>query len=245
MNQKVMRILLFYSIGLAFSYVFRIASPAWFENLTLPYGLAIIKDWIGGFGPFLGAVLVMALFRLPRKISFTGSSPRRSWLMLLVPLILFTIFGAQNDYQVNSHLYGFFVGVVLVVYCLLEETGWRGYLQDELRGLHPALRYSLVGLLWYAWHLSFLNGSVSFLNELTILLILIAASWGLGQVAESTRSIMAAACLHMIGNILAFSSFVKRSLPLNHRLIIIGICIAFWIVILIRWDSKDGKRASE
>lgn len=237
LNQKLFRILVFYLISLISSIVLRIYSPEWFNQLHLPYGLSIYKEWPGGLGPFVGALFVTRIFNVERTISFFGTSKAKSILMAIIPVVLFTIVGASTS-EVNSHFYGFHLGVMLVIYGLLEETGWRGYLQDELRGIHPVIKYVLIGFLWYAWHLTFIGNILHLKSELIILFILILASWGIGQAAEYTRSIIVSGCLHIIGNIMAFSSLILRSIDFNGRLTIAGISVFAYVLMLVVWEKS-------
>lgn len=237
-NQKIIRIVIFYFIAIIFSYYFRVLSPEWYNQFHLPLGLSIIKEWVGALGILLGGLLVTCVFKPERRTSFFGTSTLKSILMAIIPVLLFTIIGAKNNENLNLHLYGFFVGIWIIIYCLLEESGWRGYLQDEFRNINPVLQYLIIGFLWYAWHLTFLDGHIHIVNELIIFLILFFASVGIGLAVKHTRSIMVAACLHMIGNTLAFSSLIKQSISLQNRFIIIGVSLFAWIFILIFWDKK-------
>jgi len=242
LNTTGLRIIVFYIIAIVFSIYFRLAPPDWYDKLDLPYGFSMFKELLGGMGPFLGALIVTRLFKLQRKTVLHGTSKTKSWLMAIIPVLLFTIVGAANSENINPHLFGFLLGLLIIIYCILEETGWRGYLQDELRNLNWIVKYLLIGFLWYAWHLTFIGGHLNIKGELIILVILILASAGIGEAVKHTRSIMVAACLHSIGNILVFSSLIKTSIPWHNRLAIAGISIFVWIFILIFWDKKFSTR---
>lgn len=237
-KSKCLRIFIFYLIAILFSFYFRFLSPEWYNQLQFPYGLSMIKDWLSGLGPFLGALVVLWIFKPEQRSTLFGTSKLKSVIMAVIPLLLFTIIGAKNNENVNIHLYGFNLGITITVYCILEETGWRGYLQDELRNINPVLQFIIIGFLWYAWHLTFLNGHINLINELIIFLILFAASIGIGYAVKHTQSIIVAACMHMIGNIIAFSSLIKQSISVHNRFIITGVSIFAWIIILIFWDKK-------
>jgi len=58
--------------------------------------------------------------------------------MISIPIILFSAFGIDNNLNLNSHYYGFVISVIISTYCIFEEIGWRGYLQDELKELNSA-----------------------------------------------------------------------------------------------------------
>ena len=118
----------------------------------------------------------------------------------------------------------------------MEEYAWRGYLQQELGGLHHMLKYVVIGALWYFWHLSFLENTDILANVL-FFGTLVLGSWGIGQVAVLTRSIGASACFHFVVNITFFNVFFHKALdPLMLAVVIAG-CIVAWIIILKRWKS--------
>lgn len=239
LNKKWIRIIIFYLVAVMIKGYFALFYPLWFNKLELPYGLTDIKLTLPGLGPFLGALLVILIFKPKNINTLFGTSRTKSLLMIVVPLLLFTIVGANNSKEMNPHLFGFWLGFNITLYCIFEETGWRGYLQAELRNMKFLPKYLLIGFLWYAWHLTFLQGPFNILNELIIFLILAASSAGIGVAVYYTRSIIVAACFHMIGNILAFSSLFKQNIDLNNRLLIIGISIALWILILAFWGRKE------
>ena len=75
--------------------------------------------------------------------------------MLAVPAAVMGVLGIDNPFSVDPHLFGIHMGVWIALYAILEETGLRGYLQGEFRNRSPLIRYVIVGLFWYAWHLSY------------------------------------------------------------------------------------------
>jgi membrane protease YdiL (CAAX protease family) len=158
--------------------------------------------------------------------------------MISIPIILFSAFGVNNDLNLNSHYYGFIVGTIILSYCIFEESGWRGYLQDELKGLKPILKYLIIGVLWYAWHLTFIIQDTSLIFELKMLSIFILVSWGIGQIAAKTHSILASSCFHFIGSILGFSPLLSTSFDSTTRYIICAIALSLWILIMNTWDKK-------
>ena len=124
-----------------------------------------------------------------------------------------------------------------------EETGWRGYLQDEFRERPALLKYAIVGLFWYVWHLSWLGGH-SIGSEATNLAFLLTASIGIGFVADRTRSIFAAAAFHVLGNIMITTSDFTTLIPSEHtRWMIVLICVAHHPADQLRARrSRDDRR---
>ncbi len=230
LNNRTFRILLFFIIALSSSFIFRYDAFEIYKSWSLPPILNVFKSLLEGVGPFIGALLVTKMFNVNREITFKGILGLKSLLMLAIPILILSIIGISNN-QFNSHIYGFLLGVWIVTYGILEETGWRGYLHDELKHVKPLIKYSIVGLFWYTWHLTFL-GNTTILNEALILCVLIVSSWGIGYVADKSKSIFAASCFHIIGNIFGLSPLFTKLIDMNTKIIIMSICIAIWIYIL-------------
>ena len=244
-QRRWMGIALFMLVALSFSYFFRISPPAWYENASLPALIAPFKRLLGAFGVFLGAVGAERLWDTTRRITLVGTSPGRSGLMIVFPIVLFAGIGVPNDSGIESHLFGGVIGLQAALWVFLEEYGWRGYLQNELGFLPPLQRYLLVGTLWYAWHLWFLQlnplaDPANFMANLTVgLVIILAASWGIGVVAERTHSVLASACFHMLGSFLQFNPIITENVDQKVRWVLFTICLIFWVVILVRWPRED------
>ena len=246
-RRRVVGITLFMLIALGFSYVFRIAQPEWHQGLNLPAWLLPFRRLPGAFGIFLGAFIAERAFGTGRRITITGTSARNAGLMIVFPVLLFAIIGVANDVGIEAHLFGLAIGLQAVFWVFLEEYGWWGYLQNELSHLRPLPRYLLIGGLWYVWHFWFLryspvNEPVSFLISITSgFAILFGASWGLGVVAESTRSILAAACFHMLGSLIFFNPIITESVAEPIRWTIFALCLVFWVVMLRRWIKQNEQ----
>lgn len=239
MNKKWIRITIYYFIAISFTFTMRYLIPDWYNRISLPYGFTDYKSWIQGFGPFIGAILVTLLFQVKRKNTLTGSSVLKSVLMGIVPIVVLTIVGVANKEGFETHYYGFILGFWIIIYGIFEETGWRGYLHDELRGIKPFLKYLLVGTLWYIWHFTFLTENTTVKNEISVYLILVLAGWGIGQIAEKTNSILASACFHTIGNIMGLSEVFRNNLDSGQKLLIVGLCLLIWIPFIITWNKKE------
>lgn len=239
---KLIRIIVFYSIALLGSYIFRIAKPDFINSINLPFGFSLLKHLFEGIGPILGAIIVLAIFKPNKKITLWGTSKVKSISMLAIPLILFVIIGVRNQQGINTHWYGFIVAISSLLYVVFEEFGWRGYLLDELKmkQSNPIIRAILIGILWYIWHLNFNINSETLQEHLVFLALLIFASWGFEKITDTTKSVISVACFHLLGSLMGYNQMIQDGINSNSRILIFGICLIAWIIIVSKWDKQKS-----
>ena len=236
------RILLFLLIAITISNIFR------FDVFELKSELEKLPTWIyiltsillEGSGVIIGALIIIPFLKKQRKteISLFGTSKTKSLLMTSIPILLLVVIGVKNDFEMNNHIYGLVASIGTLLYCIMEEYGWRGYLQEELKELKPWKKYLIIGFIWYLWHLTFLT-KASLGDNLFFLGMMILGSWGIGQVAESTKSIIASACFHMIIQIMMFNALIKNGINGTEKIVILGVSIAIWFVIIKKWEKEN------
>lgn len=238
------RIIVFFIIATAISNIFRfdlfeftselVRLPTWFYVLS-----TVVLE---ASGVLIGAIMMISFLKKERntEMSLFGSSKSKSLVMALVPIILLSVIGVDNDFELNSYLYGLIVSLGTLLYCIMEEYGWRGYLKEELKFLKSWHKYVLIGFIWYLWHLTFLTDT-SLGDNLFFLGMMILGSWGIGQVAESTKSIIASACFHMIIQIMMFNALIKDGIDGKEKLIILGVSVAIWFVIIKKWEKENNS----
>ncbi|MBL0048071.1 MAG: CPBP family intramembrane metalloprotease [Bacteroidetes bacterium] len=242
-DQKIsfVRLFLFLAIAVVISNIFRFNLFHLNEILESQSGWSylITEGVLEGSGIFMAGILGLFLLRKQRatSISFWGTSKIKSFVMALIPTVLLIGIGVQNKYSINAHLFGLIAAIGSFMYCIMEEYGWRGYLQEEFKFLKPVGRFLLIGFIWYAWHLEFLK-ETTLIDNLFFLGTLILGSWGIGKVAELTSSILACACFHLIVNIFMFNHFFNNAISGAGKLTILGICILLWVLILNRWKKE-------
>ena len=78
-------------------------------------------------------------------------------------------------------------------------------------------------------------------DNLFFLVMMIFGSWGIGQVAESTKSILACACFHLIIQIMMFNALIKNGIDGTEKLIIVGVSVVLWFVIIKTWEKENTK----
>ena len=186
---------------------------------------AVFWEFLGSFGPFFAALVVIGATRGREGLAWLGRSlldwnvPRR-WLAftLLSPfaiLLLALIWqrvatGAWPDLSVlPDGTLGTFAGLMNVVLIkslwqgLAEEPGWRGYLLPKLRERHGPLMATLIlWPFWLLWHMPFFLARPEFALAQFLgfsLGILSAAVW-LTVIWDATRSVLMAVLWHALIN---------------------------------------------
>ena len=240
-KKAIIRISIFYIIGIVLSNVFRFDLLNLYKSKeTLTVLELLLTSPLGAIGLLIGALISIYLLKKERNLHYSlfGTSLKWSLIMLIIPIILLAIFGVKNENGLNAHYYGFIGGIGTLIYCFCEEIGWRGYLQDELKSVKEWKRVIIIGCLWYLWHLSFISNQ-NFIDNIQFLGWLIFGSWGIGKVIDLTKSIIAATCFHMIINIMMFNTLMKNGIDGSSKLIILGVSVTIWILILIIWGKEN------
>lgn len=237
------RILIFFIIATAISNVFR------FDIFELKPDLKQLPPWVfivtsvllEGSGVFIGALIAIWLLKKKRitEITLFGTSTSKSLIMVIIPIIIVSIIGVENEFDLNSHMYGFVAIIGTLAYCIMEEYGWRGYLQEELQSIKPWQKYLIIGFAWYVWHLTFLTDA-TIEDNLFFLAMMIFGSWGIGQVAELTKSIIASACFHLIIQIMMFNALIKNGIDGTEKLVILIVSVGIWILIMNKWKKENA-----
>lgn len=238
-----LRVLLFLVIATTISNIFR------FDVFEIKPELQKLPTWIFILVSVLlegGGVIIAALiaFRWLKKnreteMSIFGTSKNKSIIMATIPIVVLTIIGVNNTYNLEKNFFGFIAIFGTLIYCVFEEFGWRGYLQEELKFIKPWQQYILIGFLWYFWHLSFLK-NITLANNLFFLGMMIFGSWGIGQVAQATKSILASACFHLLIQIMMFNPLIRNGITGTQKIIIL-VTIGFtFFAIVKKWEKENN-----
>jgi len=179
----------------------------------------IVKVLLKGIGPALGACFVFVVFKIKPALSWQGNY-RHIGYPLFVYLVFPVLLIAGTSYLVKG-AFPFEAVTAIIVYGLLEEVGWRGFLRQELEPLPKALNILIVASLWFVWHLNF---ELS-MGNLLFLGILLLGSWGIGKVADSTGSLLTVAAFHSLNNF-----FTKMG---KVEVILLLVLLSVWILLLV------------
>lgn len=178
-----------------------------------------VKAILTGIGPTIGALAVFLIFKIRPIMSLKGNYTSLKIPILIywaLPIVLISLI----SYFRNETVPWLSVLVVLV-YGLVEEIGWRGFLYQQLKVLPLIVNIMIVSSLWFIWHLNF---DLS-LSNLLFYGILVLGSWGIGKVADLTNSLIAVSAFHSLNNFFTDVDSLK--------IIILIIMTFVWISVLI------------
>lgn len=218
----------------------------WFQNKEFAYSfvdnIPSLSFYFLGITPAIGLFLSALFLRkndLDIDIKLGGNSFYKSLLIIATPILVLAIVGVDNTIDLSPNIFGAIIGMLTMTYALFEEFGWRGYLQEKLeKRFNKWVVYLIVGLVWYLWHWYFLRPGNH--PKLIMIPILIVGSFGIGEVARSTKSILICAALHGLGNILIIYGVIAHNISTPKKLIVLGTALIVWIP-MIKLIEKENS----
>ncbi|SDS40597.1 CAAX protease self-immunity [Formosa sp. Hel1_31_208] len=187
---------------------------------------------LAGFSTLIAAIVVLTFHQnLSKRITILGDDKIKNALILVLPIIAFSISGLNNNFGMNESFYGFAFALINTIYAFTEEFGWRRYLQNALEGLNKNLKYIFIGVIWWIWHLRFETQFDIFIFPL----ICICGGFLLGKLADDTGSILPVTAMHTL-IILTTNSGIFGI----NEIMGIGIVILGWILIELLWKRKKA-----
>jgi membrane protease YdiL (CAAX protease family) len=191
------------------------------------YAFGLSPSPIIAFGPFLAAILVLALttgkggvVTLLRRMVRWRVRPVWYAVALLLPvaisggaaLLNVVVLGASAPSPAEL---GAWSGLVPTFFLLLlvpgiggawEEPGWRGYALPKLQGGHSALLASLIlGVVWAFWHLPLMViGQIPLSDPVFILAWTVVLTWVFNN---TNGSVLIAMLMHNIHNVISGGYF--------------------------------------
>lgn len=206
-------IFIFYVIAIALRYLTN-KTPL-LDSVTNDF----LKIILQAAGPAIGVFVCFLIFKIKPVLSLKGNYKSISFPFLLywglpIALILGTEYLTKGTFSIIAIF-------AILIYGLLEEVGWRGFLQQELKALPPLFSILIIATLWFVWHLNFdiTRGNFIFFG------ILILGTWGIGRVADNTQSLLAVSAFHSLNNFFPQTDAIK--------IIILMICVSTWVITLV------------
>lgn len=223
-TKRISAIAIFYIIAIGLRYYITEIKPDFFTNSNL-----YIKVLLQGIGPLLGGLFVIKFLKRPNDLKLLGIGFSKTLLVISIPVILFTLVGILNTGQPGLNALKYVI--LILVYALLEEYGWRNYLQSELSDLNKITKYLIITILWFVWHLNF---ELS-IGNLLFFIILFAGSVGIGYVADQSKSLIFVALFHAFFNI--SQNELLNGIELKQKLAIV-IISAISAIVVMKYDKK-------
>ncbi|MCG2611823.1 CPBP family intramembrane metalloprotease [Flavobacterium sp. SM15] len=221
-----LRILLFYGIILLGTYFAR----------KLPNLLKLLLEQISdvsfsfnynhGFVTLIVSLLFYHFSKVEQKITLFGNNKMKS---ILFPVILFScysIYGMNNGEDINKHSWAFIICSFALVYNIMEEYAWRGYLIESLGKTNYVIKSLVSGVFWCAWHLLVFSNFDQYGGFWIFFAFCIIFAFILTFAVSQTRSILVTATIH---------AFI---IQIN---IIALICFIVFILLLLTWNKQLFK----
>jgi uncharacterized protein len=215
-------VLLFYIIAVFFRFL--AVKTELLNNIENEY----LKILLRGIGPAIGAFAVFSIFKIPRKLSLKGI-----YKNLFFPFLVYWILPAvliSAVYYFQGGRFPILLMFTVLVYGILEEIGWRGFLQEHLKSLPKLYSVLIIAVLWFVWHLNFELNT----QNLIFFGIILLGTWGIGKVYDKTYSLLAVAGIHSLNNF--FRSGLHQT-----ELILIAVLLIIWISFIIGYE-RAGKK---
>jgi len=198
----------------------------------------VVKQLVPAFGPAIAGLAASAVFHRThrRTLSLLGFDALRSVGFATVPVTMLAFLGVPGP---APHIEGGWIAAIFLVRALLEETGWRGFLQDALRPLAPLRRAVVIGVLWGTWTFTtYLQGKpteiASHLAGMAV--VWIAGSWALGMAVDRTRAVLVAAAMHVALDL-------GQTLPNDVWVPVLGSSVLIWALMLRTWPARPTLTA--
>jgi len=231
LSKKTASILTFFTIAISLRYYIDVIKPDFLLNLHLYLQILLL-----GIGPLIGGLIVVKFFKRPNFLKIFGLNFWKTIAIVAIPMILFSLVGVIENGIPSLNLFKI-IGII-ILYALFEEYGWRGYLQSELSDLKNIYKYLIITVLWFIWHLNF-ELSIS---NLIFFILLFVGSYGIGFIANRSKSLVMSALFHSFFNI--SQNQLLGEVQLNYKLIIIVIS-AISAILIMRYDENRNTSISQ
>lgn len=187
-------IALFWIVAAAWSF----AAARWFAVPDAAVGVRIDGSIAVGLGPVAGAVAASLFRKRPVwRTGLLGPKPLLTMIALLAPVITLGIAGHPRP-LVGPQVDGVTFAATVLIYCIAEELGWRGWLNDALGGETRVRSALITWVLWFGWHWSFLAKELSsdWRFGVGFAVMTLVASFGLQSAVARTKAVGIAAAFH-------------------------------------------------
>ena len=215
-KKTIIAIVVYFIIAVVLRYLTNIAYVDYFSDNNFFGNIA------QALGPAIGALVVCLLFGFKFPLTLQGD-----FKSIAIPFALYWILPIaliSGQYYISGQKFNIVLIIATLVYGLLEEIGWRGFLYQALKPLPKVYNILIVATLWFVWHLT-----IQFtLPYLIFFVILVLGSWGIGLIADRTRSLLAIAAIHSLNNF--YHDYDTQ------KIIVLIVLLVIWIISIKKFD---------
>ncbi|MDY3547571.1 CPBP family intramembrane metalloprotease [Riemerella anatipestifer] len=157
------------------------------------------------------------------RYSLFGTNKLKSVLFPIVLLTGYTIHGIENEEGINPHFWAFVFCLFTLIYDIMEEYTWRGYLIENLGKTNLVIKSLISGVFWGIWHLLIFRDFEQYGGFGIFLVFCILFSLLLTFSILRTKSIIVPSTIHAL---------------LIRTNIVTLICFLIYVVLLFTWTKK-------
>ncbi|MRM94716.1 CPBP family intramembrane metalloprotease [Riemerella anatipestifer] len=218
-----LRVLLFYGILLLSTFLARKLPNILqvilgkFTEINIPW------NYNHGIAILLISFIFYKFSDIKSGFSLLGTNKLKSILFPIVLLTGYTIYGIENKEGINPHPWAFIFCLFTLIYDIMEEYTWRGYLIESLEKTNLIIKSLISGVFWRVWHLLIFRDFEQYGGFGIFLVFCILFSFLLTFSISRTKSIIVPATIHAL---------------LIRTNIVTLICFLIYVILLFTWNKK-------
>lgn len=176
-----------------------------------------------GIAIFIISFLFYRFSTIKSTYSLLGNNKLRSLLFPIILLVTYSIYGISNQHGINEHLWAFIFCLFTLLYDLMEEYTWRGYLIESLGKIQVLIKGVIAGIFWGFWHLLIFNNFDQYGGFGVFLAFSIIFSLILTFSVSKTKAFIIPATIHAL--------LIRTNM-------VTLICFILFALILLTWNKK-------
>ncbi|MFV0150722.1 CPBP family intramembrane metalloprotease [Empedobacter falsenii] len=181
-------------------------------------------------------IIIISIFfykfsKVRKEVSLLGKERIKTLIFPLILIVGYSIYGFENSYGINKHIWATIFISVTLFYDVLEEYTWRGYLNDALGDTLWVIKSIITGIFWAVWHLLIFKDFDQFGGFGIFMLLCIVFSFVLTFSTIRTKSIIVPATIHAL--------MAKTNLATLIIFIIILVLLLAWNTIFVKNENTE------
>ncbi|WP_260264146.1 CPBP family intramembrane glutamic endopeptidase [Elizabethkingia ursingii] len=221
-----LRILLFYALILFVTYLSRKLPNLLTLLLSQFSDLHFTWNYNHGIAVTIISFLFYRFSGIKQEITFLGTHKIKALLFPAILFIGYSAHGMDNDNEINKHLWAFIFCAFMLIYNIMEEYTWRGYLTESLGKINLIIKGIISGVFWAIWHLLIFSDFKQYGGFGVFLAFCIVFSVILTFSVSKSKAILVPATIHTL---------------LVSTNIVTLICFALFAIILFTWNKSFTK----